>query len=43
MTPFAQHTATCAELLGYEECPSHIAQNVIAAHEEQAEEHVAAR
>jgi elongation factor G len=32
-----------AELLGYEECPSHIAQKVIAAHEEQAEEPAAAR
>jgi elongation factor G len=32
-----------AELLGYEECPSHIAQKVIAAHEEQAEETAAAR
>jgi elongation factor G len=32
-----------AELLGYEECPSHIAQKVIAAHEEQVEEPAAAR
>src|SRR5712692_3553489 len=32
-----------AELLGYEECPSHIAQKVIAAHEEQADEPAAAR
>jgi elongation factor G len=32
-----------AEVLGYEECPSHIAQKVIAAHEEQAEETAAAR
>jgi len=32
-----------AELLGYEECPSHIAQKVIAAHEGQAEETAAAR
>jgi elongation factor G len=31
-----------AELLGYEECPSHIAQKVIAAHEEQVEESPAA-
>jgi len=32
-----------AEILGYEECPSHIAQKVIAAHEGQAEETAAAR
>src|SRR2546425_390056 len=32
-----------AEVLGYEECPSHIAQKVIAAHEGQAEETAAAR
>ena len=32
-----------AELLGYEECPSHIAQKVIAAHEGQTEETAAAR
>jgi elongation factor G len=32
-----------SEVLGYEECPSHIAQKVIAAHEEQPEEHAAAR
>jgi len=32
-----------AEVLGYEECPSHIAQKVIAAHEERAEEPAAAR
>src|SRR6267142_11686 len=32
-----------AEVLGYEECPSHIAQKVIAAHEEHAEEPAAAR
>jgi elongation factor G len=32
-----------AELLGYEECPSHIAQKVIAAHEEHVEEPAAAR
>src|SRR5438034_893366 len=31
-----------AEVLGYEECPSHIAQKVIAAHEEQVEEQPAA-
>ncbi len=32
-----------ATLLGYEECPSHIAQKVIAAHEEKVEEGAAAR
>ncbi|HEV8536562.1 MAG TPA: elongation factor G [Candidatus Limnocylindria bacterium] len=32
-----------AELLGYEECPSHIAQKVIAAHGTEAEETAAAR
>src|SRR5437016_7124647 len=32
-----------AQLLGYEECPSHIAQKVIAAHEEQVEEPAVAR
>jgi elongation factor G len=32
-----------AELLGYEECPSHIAQKVIAAHEEHVEETAGAR
>jgi elongation factor G len=32
-----------ATVLGYEECPSHIAQKVIAAHEEQAEETAGAR
>src|SRR2546430_12214926 len=32
-----------AEVLGYEECPSHIAQKVIAAHEEQVEEPAVAR
>ena len=32
-----------AEVLGYEECPSHIAQKVIAAHEEKTEETAAAR
>jgi elongation factor G len=32
-----------ATVLGYEECPSHIAQKVIAAHEEQVEETAAAR
>jgi len=32
-----------AKLLGYEECPSHIAQKVIAAHEEKVEEGAAAR
>jgi elongation factor G len=32
-----------AELLGYEECPSHIAQKVIATHETGAEEPAAAR
>ncbi|HZP96019.1 MAG TPA: elongation factor G [Candidatus Limnocylindria bacterium] len=31
-----------SRFLGYEECPSHIAQKVIAAHEEQAEETAAA-
>jgi elongation factor G len=35
-----QFTAT---LLGYEECPSHVAQKVIAAHEEQVEETAGAR
>jgi elongation factor G len=32
-----------AKLLGYEQCPSHIAEKVIAAHEEKAEEGAAAR
>ena len=32
-----------ATILGYEECPSHIAQKVIAAHEEQVEETAGAR
>ena len=32
-----------ATLLGYEQCPSHIAEKVIAAHEEKAEEGAAAR
>jgi elongation factor G len=32
-----------AEVLGYEECPSHIAQKVIAAHETESEEAAAAR
>ncbi|HEU5287562.1 MAG TPA: elongation factor G, partial [Candidatus Limnocylindria bacterium] len=31
-----------SRFLSYEECPSHIAQKVIAAHEEQAEETAAA-
>jgi len=30
-------------LLGYEQCPSHIAEKVIAAHEEKVEEGAAAR
>jgi elongation factor G len=32
-----------AELLGYEECPSHVAQKVIAAHEAETQETAAAR